>query len=215
MDSVANYLTRIELFNGISAESKFLLASVCRIREFKKKETLFHEGEPGRAVYYLAGGDVQLHKNTPDGKEIVIKIVKPEELFAEAILFEKDNYPVTAVALSAATALLIPKLEFYTLLDKPDFRNDFIAVLMQKLRYLGERIQLISAHTLEERLIIFLQEHFGKKERIFCPLSKKDVAAAIGTTPETLSRLLLRLSESGALTWEGNIINLYQHSFPS
>jgi len=207
MSVVDKYLNHIELFKGLSPQSLELLGAVCRIREFRKKEVLFFEGEPGRALHYLVGGDIQLFKNTSDGKEIVIKVVKPGELFAEVILFEKEFYPVSAMALSPATVLLIPKEEFYSLLDRSEFRNNFIAVLMQKLRYLGDRILQLSTESLEDRLRGFLEGHFGRKKNIFCPLSKKDVAAAIGATPESLSRLLPKLARRGLLVWEGSEIS--------
>ena len=94
------------------------------------------------------------------------------------------------------------------LLEQSAFRNDFIAALMRKLRYLSDRIQFLSSFDVEERLRLFLREHFGAGERIECRLSKKDVAAAIGTTPESLSRLLLRLKEEGLLAWQLDVITV-------
>ena len=60
----------------------------------------------------------------------------------------------------------------------------------------------------EDRFFDFLEEHYGRREDYRIPLTKKDVAAAIGTIPETFSRLLLRLKEQGTGSWEGERLRL-------
>jgi len=208
MTEVESALLGAKFFEGISAESRRALAGICRVVEHRKRGIIFHEAQSGVAVFILLEGDVQLHKVTPEGKEIVIKVIKPGELFGEVILFEKDSYPVTAVAASPARLLSIPKQGMLQLLDQGAFRHDFIAALMRKLRYLSDRIQFLSSFDVEERLRMFLREHFGEAERIECKLSKKDFAAAIGTTPESLSRSLFRLKEAGLLIWQDEVISV-------
>jgi CRP-like cAMP-binding protein len=66
------------------------------------------------------------------GKEIVIKIVEPGEIFAEVILFEQSVYAFSAVAVEESLVLLLPRLEMGCLLESATFRNDFIAILMKK-----------------------------------------------------------------------------------
>lgn len=199
-------LKNIHLFEEISDESRRALADICIPKMLQKKEVLFLEGDKGYSVYILVKGNVQLFKSTSEGKEIVIKIVKPGELFAEVILFEESRYPVSAVALKESLVYLVPKHQFSCLLVDETFRNDFMSGLMKKMRYLTKQIEYLTHHDVEERLFTFLEEHYGRKGNIKVTLSKKDVAAAIGTTPETLSRLLLRLKNEGTLTWEGTNI---------
>jgi len=131
-------------------------------------------------------------------------------LFAEVILFEKDRYPVSAMALEAGLVYMLPTVQFDCLLQDPDFRNDFMANLMGKLRYLAEQVQYLTAFDVEARLFRFLKEQSGGMQTFQCNLSKKDVAAAIGATPETLSRLLLRLKKEEKLVWEGKKITCIQ-----
>lgn len=208
MPDIRKCLEQSKFFEGISEQSKDTLSSICVFREFKKKEILFHESETGHAVHFLLSGNIQLHKTTPDGKEIVIKVVKPGEVFAEVILFEEDCYPVTATAIALSQVLLIPKAGMYGLLDRPVFRNDFIAMLMRKQRYLSGRVHYLTAFDIEERFRQFLREHYGEQEKIVCRLSKKDIAAAVGTTPESLSRLIMRLKDQGKMNWEQETIEL-------
>jgi len=91
--------SRIHLFENISRKSKAALADICLQKILQNKEILFIEGDKGYSLYILVSGNIQLYKTTPDGKEVVIKVVKPGELFGEVILFEQAEYPVTAIAL--------------------------------------------------------------------------------------------------------------------
>ncbi len=201
-------LRKIALFERLSPENLESLTDVCIRKNLSKRDILFLEGQQGDSLFILLQGNVQLYKSDADGKEIVIKIVKPGEMFAEAILFEIDRYPVTAEALSKCDLLAIPRRQFLRLLEDHRFRDEFIGSLMGKLRYLAEQIRYLSLHDVEERFLIFLREQFGEREEIRIGLTKKDVASAIGTTPETLSRILLRLKEAGRLTWRGSTLRV-------
>jgi CRP-like cAMP-binding protein len=199
-------INQARFFEGICRASKEALAKLCRPWEYPKKKVLFHEREPGEAMFLLASGRVGLHKVTSDGREVVIKVIKPGEVFAEAILFEEKVYPVTAVALTNVLVFKLLRGELLSLLRKEDFRNDFIAMLLRKQRYLAEKIRQLTSQDVEERLRTFLREQYGERERITAEINKKQLASAIGTTPETLSRLLLQLKRRKYLTWREGVI---------
>ncbi|NQT24225.1 Crp/Fnr family transcriptional regulator [candidate division KSB1 bacterium] len=203
-------LMESDLFKSLDPTHRRQVAEICLDHPLKKREILFHEGDKGRAIYLCARGSIQLYKTSPDGQEVVIKVIQPGELFAEVILFEKDRYPVSAMALEAGLVYMLPTVQFDCLLQDPDFRNDFMANLMGKLRYLAEQVQYLTAFDVEARLFRFLKEQSGGMQTFQCNLSKKDVAAAIGATPETLSRLLLRLKKEEKLVWEGKKITCIQ-----
>ena len=202
----AEILVRTKLFENLSAENRAQVAGICTSRDLRKKEILFFEGDRGSSLFVLVEGSIQLHKTTPDGREIVIKIVKPGELFAEVVLFEEDEYPVSAVAIRNSKVYAVPKREFFRLLQHDGFRNEFIGTLMKKMRYLADKISYLTSHDVESRLFMFLEDQYGRVENVKSVFSKKSAAAAIGTTPETLSRLLLRLKKEGKLVWEGSTI---------
>ena len=197
-----------ELFGGLSEKSKEMLAEIAIPKTVQKGETLFHEGDKGYALYILGNGNIQLTKSGGEDKEVVVRVIQQGEVFAEVILFEQDRYPVTATALKQSTVFILPKPQFYCLLDNPSFRNDFIVFLMHKQRYLTERLMHLQSHDAEHRLFLFLKDHYGTRERIVPGISKKDLAAAIGTTPETFSRILFRLKQDNLLQWEGKEITI-------
>ncbi|QHI69233.1 Crp/Fnr family transcriptional regulator [Tichowtungia aerotolerans] len=196
-----------KFFGGLSEAACEKLAALSHRKTVKKRDILFMEESKGDAVYLLVSGDIQLVKTNMDGRETVIKTVKCGELFAEVILFEKPRYPVTAIARTEAEVIELPRTGFLNLLDEPEFRNDFMAMLMAKQRYLTERIQQLTSMDVEERFTEFLREHYGEQESITPGLSKKDIASAIGATPETFSRLLQKLEKRGGFQWDGKTIH--------
>ena len=204
---IRRYLERSEFFRGISPRSLSSLAAIAVPKRLERRQLLFLEGTEGRGMYVLADGAVQLSKNAPDGREIVIKTLRPGEVFGEVVVFEARDYPVSATAVEPSLVLLIPRLQIDCLLADERFRRDFIAMLMAKQRYLTERILSLTSRDVEERFFAFLEEQYGRREHYTIPMSKKDVAAAIGTIPETFSRLLQRLKSAG-LRWEGNELSL-------
>jgi CRP/FNR family transcriptional regulator, dissimilatory nitrate respiration regulator len=205
---IAEILKGSYFFGSLKASHRSRLAEICRTRDLDRRELLFQEGEKGDALYLCLAGSIRLYKTADSGQEVALKVVRPGELFAEAILFEIDRYPASAVAMERSRVALLPKRRFVNLLEDGGFRDDFIANLVEKLRHLADQIQLLSAADPETRLFRFLEDRYGGAKQIRTGLSKKDVAAVIGTTPETLSRLLQRLRDSGRLVWKGGSIRI-------
>ena len=204
-------LKKADFFNGISDGSIRSLAAICIPKRVEKRKFIFLEGDEGHSLYILAQGGVQLYKTAADGREIVIKTVKPGEIFGEVVLFEENEYPVSAVSLEKSLLLRLPKQQIDCLLISDSFRRDFIGMLMRKQRYLADRILYLTGHDVEERFFYFLEEQYGRKGEYRIPMSKKDIAAAIGTIPETFSRLLLRLKQEQKLRWEGEKLHLAEN----
>jgi CRP-like cAMP-binding protein len=201
-------LDQVRFFEGISRSSKEALSKFCIPSERPKQSVLFREGEPGEAMLLLARGRVSLHKLSPDGHETVIKVIKPGEVFAEVVLFETKSYPVTAVTLTDVLVFKLLRRDLLDLLRQEDFRNDFIATLLRKQRYLADKIQQLTRQDVEQRLRAFLLEQYGQREQIHAEINKKQLAAAIGATPETLSRLLQDLKQRRCLIWKQGTISI-------
>ena len=205
---VSRTLDNFRFFEGISRSGKTALACRCVPVEHPKHAVLFREGELGDAMFFLVRGRIALHKISKEGVETVIKVLKSGDAFAEVILFEQRFYPVTAVALTDILILGLQRRDLVALLREETFRNDFIAMLLVKQRYLVNRIHQLTSRDVEQRLKAFLLEQYGMRERISAEINKKQIAAAIGATPETLSRLLQDLGRRRLLTWKRGIIEI-------
>ena len=197
-----------DFFHGIEDAHIRSLAEISIPKKVHKKQALFLEEQHGQAMYLLVYGRIQLYKSAADGRDIVIRIIGPGEIFAEVILFEQDHYPVSAVSLEDSLVLMLPRRQIHCLLEERSFRNAFISQLMKKQRHLTDRILNLTLHDVEDRFFLFLQEQYGRREVYNISLSKKDIAAAIFTNPETFSRLLQRLRQNNILVWEQKKVTL-------
>ena len=206
--NISRLLDQTRFFEGISPSSKEALSKFCLPHERPKQTVFFREGEPGEAMYLLVKGRISLSKLSLEGRETVIKVIKPGEVFAEVILFEQKNYPVTALTLTDVLAFKLLRRDLLGLLRQEDFRNDFIAMLLRKQRYLADKVQQITSQDVEDRLRSFLREQYGEVRQIRVEMNKKQLAAAIGVTPETLSRLLNQLKTRKSLIWQNREVTI-------
>jgi len=205
---IQGVLEQSDFFRSLPAAQRRAVGAICIPKTMRRREMLFLEGETGHSMFLMAQGVVQLFKTSPDGKEVVIKLVRPGEIFGEVVLFQRDHYPVSACALTAAQVFLLPKRQFDLLLDEGEFRRELVGMLLEKQRFLAEQIFRLSALDVEQRFFHFLREQYGEREEYAVDVTKRELAAAIDALPETLSRLLLKLKEEGAVQWEGDNLRL-------
>lgn len=206
--NIDKILRQSDYFKELSEENLRALSQICIPKKVPKRQMLFHEGQKGYAMFLLVYGTIQVYKSSSAGRDVVIKVIKSGELFAEVILFEQTHYPASAVALADTLVILLPKHQVHCLLVNEKFRNDFINMLMKKQRHLVDRILYLTAHDVEERFFLFLKEQYGERTEYTITMSKKDIAASIGTNPETLSRLIQRLKTERGIRWENKQLKL-------
>jgi CRP/FNR family transcriptional regulator, dissimilatory nitrate respiration regulator len=197
-------LNDIEMFKDAPDKLKENISAFMKPLNFLKGEYVFSEGDPGSGMFAVVSGFVKLVKNSSDGKEILVRLVNSGDLFGEVVLFESDSFPVTAISGDDTALAFFPKKEILGLLENSEFRVLFCAMLMRRMRYLAERVLYVSAMDVEERFFRFLSEQYGKKYSYSIDLSKKDIASAVGTIPETFSRLLMRLKQRKIIEWENS-----------
>lgn len=201
-------LARSDLFGGLPESDRIRLAGTCRLSTYSKRALLFHEGETGDRAFLLVRGRVQLYRVSGKGKEVVLKTAGSGEFFAEVILFEKHSYPVSAVSLVESKCVEIQRTGFRALMEDTEFRDRFIGLLITRQRYLADRIEYLTLCDLEERFFHYLQDNYGARTVIHPGIARKDFAAAIGTTPESFSRLIRRLSDEGRISWGKNTLRI-------
>jgi len=196
------------IFGGMPETMIQVLESAGRIQSLVKDEMIFFEGDRGDKIYFLTEGLVKLFKTTESDREIVVRYVRPGEMFAEVVLFESDIYPVSSMAMRDSKIYYIERDFFLDLLKEKDFMRLFVSNLFKKMRYLADRVAFLNAYDVEERFFIFLNDHFGLEPVISIDLSKAEMAEAIGTIPETMSRVLGRLKTNDFVQWDKNEIKI-------
>ncbi len=192
-------------------ELKKELSKITFVSEKIKKDILFLEDEEGDTIYYLISGLIKLSRTNAEGKEAVVHFVHSGEMFAEILFYTEGRYPVTATVLDNAILLGISAGKMARLLEEsPQFSMRLIGLLAKRLQYFVTMIEQLVNSDVRQRFISYLV-HLSedrKSTRFLLPVPKGELAALLGTTPETFSRLLRQLSEDGLIEIHGKEIAL-------
>ncbi len=198
-------------FQGLSQELLSALCQVSVLKRLSKGEHLFFEGEKALGFYFIVDGMMKLYKLSPKGKESVIHIFGPGEIFAEVVLAGSETYPVNAQALTDTTVAFFLKSNLLNLLKRnPDFGLSLIGLLCMRLKTLLKSIENLTLREAGERFIAYLWEltEEGRKVEFTLSIPKSQLALLLGITPETLSRILQRLKEEDIIAVEGKKIKI-------
>ena len=201
-DDVGPALRSIPHFKGVPADLLAEIASMSRILRPDVGEILFRADEPCRAFYAIRSGAVRLYRLQADGREKVVHNLRAGATFAEAALLSFGRYPVDAVVTEPSTELVEIGGERFLALLRSDARlaPAIIGSLCTRLVSLVERVDELSLVQAGSRLARWLlrQPAIGAEEpAVELSLPKKDLAAHLAMTPETLSRLLGRWQDEG------------------
>ena len=170
---------------------------------------LFLEGEKARSFFLVLSGKIRISRFSPTGKEVILKNMLPGDSFAEVVIFEQDLYPATATAQEDSTILKINSKSFRNLLNDSRISKPFISNLFKKIRFLTRKIELLNTAEVSDRFYHFIETYYGKSEIVTFKESKKEIAALIGTIPETFSRMIKKLKQDKTiLSWDKNQLNL-------
>lgn len=161
-------------------------------------DVICHAGDPAERMFVVAEGRVRLVRHSLSGKDILLDILGSGEFFGSPGVPEGEVFMETAVAQTAACVLVIHRADFQNILKHfSGVTMKVLEVMSLRLRAANERVQLLSTLPVEGRIahvLLGLGEKFGQKNRlgllIQVPLSRDDLAAMTGTTPESTSRVM-------------------------
>jgi CRP/FNR family transcriptional regulator len=196
------------LFKNASDDDVRRFAELSYYREFGGGEMLFSEEDDAASFFIIASGRVKVFKQSPDGRELIIKIMRAGDMVGEAAALTGGPYPASAQALDATAAAEVPRREFIALVkDAPELALGIIAALSARLYQISAVLEKLTLKEVPARLASYLVERAAPNadggERVDLDVSKTALAAELGTVPETLSRALRRLTDAGVIESEG------------
>jgi len=210
--ALINALRSCQLFAGLSAQDLEKIAAVTVPKSLEKDDYLFHERDPAHGFYAVQSGAVNVHRVNAAGKEQIIHIFRPGETFAEAALATEQGYPADARAVEASQLLLIQKDGFLDLLRRqPELALRMLASMSMHLRVLVSQLEDLALKDVETRLANWLVKRCPNPKSlgsvtIELTMTKRVLAAELGTVSETLSRTLAKLREQKLLSVAGKKI---------
>nr|WP_320048350.1 Crp/Fnr family transcriptional regulator [uncultured Desulfuromonas sp.] len=206
----------LQTFFGNNDDPRFtFVEQISRFTTLQRKEILFHEGDAGSEFYFLASGRIKLFRSTADGKEAVIRFIEPGEYFAEILLQLKGRYPVSALAMEPCELLAVDAKKILGHLEQhPEVAMAFIGALSQRIKYLLGMIEQLTLADIRQRFLNYLSVLQDKSPTgaIELPAAKGEIALLLGTTPETFSRLLKKLTLEKIIRVSGRTITLLDPS---
>lgn len=194
---IGNALRALPHFKAVPPDLLAQIVSASRVVRAADGEILFREGEPCRKFYAIQSGAVKLYRARADGHEQIVHNLREGTTFAEAALLSLGRFPVNAVVTEPSTVLLEIGGERFLELLRSDARlaPAMIGSLCMRLLSLVERVEelsLVQAGSRLARWLLRQPTHGTSEPSIELALAKKDLAAHLAMTPETLSRLLGR-----------------------
>jgi CRP/FNR family transcriptional regulator, dissimilatory nitrate respiration regulator len=207
--NIIDILQACPLFSEVGAAGFRRLATIGRISNFRKGQTIFRENEPCPGVYVVGQGMVRVFKTGASGKEHVLHIVGPGESFAEVAAIGGFPVPATAEAEKKTACALLPMDSFRKALQ--DDHELCLGVLagvttwVRRLVTLMEDLALRDAAGRLARFLLELAETQPKPEGLVrLPGLKRHVASHLNLTSETFSRTLRRLVAAGLIAEVGS-----------
>jgi CRP-like cAMP-binding protein len=208
-------LGRCRLFEGMGPDELRAMARTLRARRFRRGEVLFHEGDPGDALFVVASGAVKVVVPSEDGEEAILATLRRGDFLGELALLDGAPRSASAVALEATEALALPRDQFLALVaTDPAIRDALMASLAGELRRLTTHVAelhfLDLTGRLAARLARLAEEHGDHlpdgSVRLDAPLTQSDLAAMIGATRQSVNKLLGEFEADGLLKMERDVI---------
>lgn len=192
-----------------SGDSGGLLKERFSLKKLEKGQYVFFEGDEATDLYLVESGVIEANIVHGDGKLYVFHFVFPAEVLGEGVLFGEGSYPFSALVRKDAALWRIPKADILSVIRSDSSLGSYLFELVgQKLERCYMKSRCIAGERVEKRLACVLlkamneQGIAGCQSRIAPPLTNRDISGLIGSTEETVSRIMSRLKRDGVITTE-------------
>lgn len=210
-------LNRTSLFHGLDDEEIGEIEKITRRKQYSNRTFVFMEGDEREAVFFIQTGVVKTHKIDEDGNEQVISLLKSGDMFPHVGFFDHSPYPANARVMQDAVLLIIRIDDFNQLLfEKPHLAIKVMQMMGKKILQLQERVQSLISQDVRHRLIHAINklayEHGKKRDggiAIDFPITNQDLANIVGTSRESINRLLNQLKKDEIVKSDRNGIFIY------
>ena len=200
------FFTTDPVLESMSPYEAQLFKAQLKLKRVKKGRELFMEGSYPREVYIVKRGRVKLYQHNSDGSETIIYIYSAGEMFGYRPLLCGEKHPASAMTMEDCGIYVVSSKQFLGFLKAG---NSLSTILLRNLSHeftvLVNRIGAFDQKTVKERLalsLFILREKYrkpGERGQVEISLSRADLAAYVGTSVETLARILTRFRQDGMI----------------
>jgi CRP/FNR family cyclic AMP-dependent transcriptional regulator len=208
-------LAGVPLFRELEADVLHQLAGSVRTRRYRRGEVIFHQGDPGDALHVILAGRVKISSPSDSGVEAILATLRPGEFFGALALLDGAPRSASATAIEATETIVLPRDRFRALVDRSAVVRDHVfAELARELRRLTNHVEelhfLDIAGRLASRLARLAEDH-GIREpdgsvRLDGPITQGELAAMVGSTRQSVNKLLGMFIDDGLVRLERDAI---------
>lgn len=198
-ERVLSAIRALPVLRGLSPEDQRKLAVLATIRDYKRGDFVWREGDPAEFLTLIARGRVKIVRHG-DAGDVILEIFGEGEPVGAIAVYNYMPYPASAICLEPTTLVLVPRRDYFELLDRhPDFARAIIRELTKLVVTLMRKVEEMRGQRVEERiaqLFLTLADRMGRETKsgieIPIQLSRQEVADLVGTTVESAIRVLSR-----------------------
>lgn len=193
----------VPLLANLAAAERAAILTNASLKAYAAGDVVFEQGAEASHFFILVSGRLRVHQVTPEGQQIIVRMVNPGDLFGIAKALSRPDYPGTATAAQDSSAIVWPMRVWDSLMaEHPTLAINTMQTVGQRLQEAQTRMREMATEEVERRVahtVLRLTQQSGRKEaggiRIDFPITRQDIAEMTGTTLHTVSRILS--------AWEG------------
>jgi CRP/FNR family transcriptional regulator len=209
---IVKRLSDVPIFKELSAEELDPIVKIAQTRFYKQKMYVFMQDDHLDRVFFIQSGKIKINKTDQSGKEQIISVLEPGEMFPHAGFFRKGNFPAHAEVMDDAILIVIPIDQFEEILiTYPELCIKLFKVLGEKIVDLQGRLEAQVLHNTYEQIILLLirlcksnGEKVGDQYKLTTQFTNRELANMIGTSRETVSRTINHMKKKEYVTPDDN-----------
>jgi CRP/FNR family transcriptional regulator/CRP/FNR family cyclic AMP-dependent transcriptional regulator len=209
-------LGTVPIFQELSEEDLVSLAQLATRRPYPKDTVVFYENEQGDTLFMIVAGRIKVAILGDDGREVILSTLGPGDFFGEMALLDNEPRSATAIALVDSELLSLSRASFESYMaNNPSIGLALIRVLTARLRHANHQIStlaLLDVYGRVARVLLDMAREEGRRLKdgriTFRRATHQEIANRIGTTRETVTRMLKDLERQKLIVVEGKEIML-------
>ena len=202
MDEV---LAKAGLFQGIALEAAEAVAASLEFGDYGRGEAVFTEGEQGDTLYIVLEGKVKIGRRATDGRENMLSVMGPSDMFGELSLFDPGPRTATATVVTDARLARLPKSALQGWVrDRPEIAMQLLRVVARRLRRTNTMLADLIFVDVPGRVakqLLQLAQRFGSIDggqlRVTHDLTQEELAQLVGASRETVNKALADFASRG------------------
>ncbi len=220
LQATVDSLLLVPLFSDLKKDVLEKLASVCQHKTYDKDQVILFEEEMGESFFIIESGSVKVTRVAEDGREVILAFLYDGDFFGELSILDGEARSANIVTLEKTSVYMIHRSDFLDLLERhPSVSIALLRELAQRLRKSDQHIEFLTLSDAEGKLAAILIElaeqygtmHMGNATIPQLPM-QQDLANIMGTTRETVSRMMKKLERKHWIERQGSrlTINRYE-----